>query len=199
MHWCLVIVVESVSYFCFFFVVVVFILFSCVIWNFPSFAYGTSLRRLRTCLGSRCLYVLIPYDQTGYSPFRGSRGNIFQSTLVLFVDNLAFFFSFSSHMVWQRAFFFYLFPFTIDPNTNCFLMSDCLQKSSSPLFSRINKSCTCYSSRHCALFETLHEEYHAALIKTSYWIPRVMNVHCRLVEVNAASAATEHLSYLKGN
>lgn len=26
-----------------------------------------------------------------------------------------------------------------------------------------------------------------------------MNVHCRLIEVNAASAASEHLSYLKGN
>lgn len=26
-----------------------------------------------------------------------------------------------------------------------------------------------------------------------------MNVRCRLTEVNAASAASEHLSYLKGN
>lgn len=27
----------------------------------------------------------------------------------------------------------------------------------------------------------------------------MMNVHCRLMEVNAASVASEHLSYLKGN
>ncbi len=27
----------------------------------------------------------------------------------------------------------------------------------------------------------------------------MMNVHCRLIEVNAASAASEHLSYLKEN
>lgn len=26
-----------------------------------------------------------------------------------------------------------------------------------------------------------------------------MNVHCKLIEVNAASAASEHLSYLKGS
>lgn len=49
------------------------------------------------------------------------------------------------------------------------------------------------------LFERLVEEYQASLIKTKYWISGVMNVHCRLIEVNAASAGSEHLSYLKGN
>lgn len=53
--------------------------------------------------------------------------------------------------------------------------------------------------RCSVLFEWLQEEYQASLIKTNYWISRVMNVHCRLIEVNAASAASEHLSYLKGN
>lgn len=52
---------------------------------------------------------------------------------------------------------------------------------------------------HSALFDWLQEEYQASLIKTKYWISRVMNVHCRLIEVNAASAPSEHLSYLKGN
>lgn len=52
---------------------------------------------------------------------------------------------------------------------------------------------------HTALFDGLQQEYQAPLIRSKYWISRVMYVHCRLIEVNVFSAASEHLSRLKRN
>lgn len=100
-----------------------------------------------------------------------------------------------------------LFSFLCRSSNWCFFV--CLfwwvfvfKLSSSPLFSSMVTCQKCYITVNlcrCSLFEWLQEEYQASLIKTNYWISRVINVHCRLIEVNAASAASEHLSYLKGN
>lgn len=127
------------------------------------------------------------------------------------MDNLAFFplLSHSLSMysvkgkIEQRAFFLLISIIFHSQLINTLIAFWWVRKSSSPLLSREDRRCRCYNPlypcRRSVLFEWLHKEHQAPLIKTNYWIPRVMNVYCTLLEVNAASAASEHLSYMRVN